>query len=221
MNLPDVPVDIIWAAACQAYSTNNGYVKPEDLTFSEDHEGKKANRDLIQFYAVNPDLISEQSIKDGEEVRNYLKGMIFKILAEDKTHDYIKKLINLASNDDLKITINNIAFLASAPQAVVREQIKDDRNRQLRECDGYVGIQGDSVQVNFKIINSYYSDKWERWYVTAITDDKKMITYSTKNKRIIDPGKVVTATAMVKQHFINDYTKHETTRLSNVKTGLE
>ena len=221
MNLPDVPVNIIWAATCQAYSTNNGYVKPEDLTHSEEHKGTKANRDLIQFYVVNPDLISEQSIKDGEEVRNYLKGMIFKILAEDKTHDYVKKLINLASDDDLKITINNIAYLASAPQAVVREQIKDDRNRQLRECEDYVGTQGASVQVNFKIINSYYSDKWERWYITAITNDKKLITYSTKNKRIVDPGTVVTATAMVKQHFISPYDKRETTRLSNVRTGIK
>lgn len=219
---PDITVDQIWGASCQALSINNGYIKPEDITYSEDHQGKQANRELIQFYAFNTDKISEQSINDGTEVRNYLKGMLFKMLSEDKVSDYLKKLIKLASDDELKLTDRNIAYIASAPQAVIREQLKDEQFKQVRECDhSYVGLQGDKVQVNFKIIKSYYSDEWERHYITAITSDNKMITYSTKNKRLIGTGSVVTANAIVKQHFIDNYTKHETTRLSNVRTGIK
>lgn len=220
--MPDITVDQIWGASCQALSINNGYIKPEDITYSEDHQGKQANRELIQFYAFNTDKISEQSINDGTEVRNYLKGMLFKMLSEDKVSDYLKKLIKLASDDELKLTDRNIAYIASAPQAVIREQLKDEQFKQVRECDhSYVGLQGDKVQVNFKIIKSYYSDEWERHYITAITSDNKMITYSTKNKRLIGTGSVVTANAIVKQHFIDNYTKHETTRLSNVRTGIK
>ncbi len=219
---PDITVDQIWGASCQALSINNGYLKPEDITYSEEHQGKQANRELIQFYAFNTDKISEQSINDGTEVRNYLKGMLFKMLSEDKVSDYLKKLIKLASDDELKLTDRNIAYIASAPQAVIREQLKDEQFKQVRECDhSYVGLEGDRVQVNFKIIKSYYSDEWERHYITAITSDNKMITYSTKNKRLIGTGSVVTANAIVKQHFIDNYTKHETTRLSNVRTGIK
>jgi hypothetical protein len=144
------------------------------------------------------------------------------MLSEDKLHDYFKKLIKLASDDELKLTDKNIAYIASAPHAVIREQLKDEQFRQVRECDhSYVGLEGDKVQVNFKIIKSHYSEEWERHYVTAITSDNKMITYSTKNRRLIGTGSVVTANAIVKQHFIDNYTKHETTRLSNVRTGIK
>lgn len=218
----NLTVELIWGASCQALSINNGYLKPEDITCSEDHQGKQANRELIQFYAFNTDKISEQSIKDGTEVRNYLKSMLFKMLSEDKLHDYFKKLIKLASDDELKLTDKNIAYIASAPHAVIREQLKDEQFRQVRECDhSYVGLEGDKVQVNFKIIKSYYSEEWERHYITAITTDNKMITYSTKNKRLIGVNSVVTANAIVKALFIDQYTKHETTRLSNVRTGIK
>jgi hypothetical protein len=217
---PELPVELIWAAACQAMSTNNGYIK--DVKYSEEHQGKKSNRDLVMFYAVNTDKISEQSIKDGIEVRNYLKGMTFKILAEGKIADYFLKLIKLASDDELKLTDFNAAYIASAPKGVIREQLKDEQAKQVRECEhSYVGVEGEQVQVNFKIIKSHYSQEWERHYVTAITTDNKMITYSTINKRLINVGSVVSASAIVKQHFIDKYTKHETTKLTYVKTGLK
>jgi hypothetical protein len=128
----------------------------------------------------------------------------------------------LASDDELKLTDKNIAYIASAPHAVIREQLKDEQFRQVRECDhSYVGLEGDKVQVNFKIIKSHYSEEWERHYVTAITSDKKMITYSTKNRRLIGVNSLVTANAIVKALFIDQYTKHETTRLSNVRTGIK
>jgi hypothetical protein len=220
--MPDITVEQIWGASCQALSINNGYLKPEDITYTEAQQGKQANRELIQFYALNTDKISEQSIKDGIEVRNYLKGMLFKMLFEDKLHDYLKKLIKLASNDELKLSDRNIAYIASAPHAAHREQLKDEQVKQVRDCEhSYVGLEGERVQVNFKIIKSHYSTEWERHYITAITSDNKMITYSTKNEQLIGNGNVVTATARVKQHFIDNYNKHETTRLSNVRTGVK
>ena len=221
-NFPDIPVELIWGAACQALSVNNGeYIKPEDIMCNDDQLGKQANRELIEFYSFNTDKISEQSIKDGEEIRNYLKGMIFKMLAEELKSDYFIKLIKLATDDELKLKNNNIALIASAPNAVLKEQFKEGQLKQVRDCEpGYVGNLYESVQVNFEIIKSHYSVDWERYYITAITTDNKLITYSTKNKRLIGVGTIVTATANVKAHFIDQYTKHETTKLNNVRTGI-
>ena len=222
--IPDtLTVDQIWGAACQALSTNNGeYIKPEDIMYNDDQLGKQTNRELIEFYALNTDKISEQSIKDGEEIRNYLKGMIFKMLAEELKSDYFIKLIKLATDDELKLKQINIALIASAPNAVLKEQFKEGQLKKVRDCEpGYVGKLYESVQVNFEIIKSHYSVDWERYYITAITTDNKLITYSTKNKRLIGVDTIVTATANVKAHFIDQYTKHETTKLNNVRTGIK
>ena len=225
-NFPDIPVELIWGAACQALSTNNGeYIKPEDVmdkTFVKDELGKQTNRELIEFYAFNTDKISEQSIKDGEEIRNYLKGMLFKMLSEELKSDYFIKLIKLATDDELKLKSSNIGYIASAPNAVIREQFKEGQLKKVKECDpGYVGRLHESVQLNFRIIKSHYSEDWERYYITAITTDNKLITYSTKNRRLIGVDTIVTATANVKAHFIDQYTKHETTKLNNVRTGIK
>jgi hypothetical protein len=177
-NFPNIPVELIWGAACQALSVNNGeYIKPEDIMYNDDQLGKQANRELIEFYSFNTDKISEQSIKDGEEIRNYLKGMIFKMLAEELKSDYFIKLIKLATDDELKLKNNNIALIASAPNAVLKEQFKEGQLKQVRDCEpGYVGKLYESVQVKFEIIKSHYSVDWERYYITAITTDNKLIT---------------------------------------------
>lgn len=216
-------VEQIWGAACQALSVNDGvYIRPHDIEFDpEKYTGKLSNQELIRFYAYNTDRISEQSIKDGMEVRAYLNGMMFKILAEEKIGEYFTKLIRLATDENLQLTNKNIHFIASAPSAVIREQLKDEMNKEIKRASGgYIGSEGDKVQLNIKILRSHYSDQWERHYVTGITTNDQVVSFSTKNKRLIVPNSVVSVKAIVFAHNIDEYTKQETTKLTNVRTGI-
>jgi hypothetical protein len=214
-------VEQIWGAACQAMSTNNGYLKDDDVAYREEHQGKQTNRNLVFFYAHNTDKISEQSMKDGTEVRNYLKGMLFKMIAQDKIGEYFKTLVKLASDDSLKLNLRNVSYIASAPHSVINEQLKDAQRNKYRDCErSYVGVEGKRITLTFKVIKTHYSTEWERYFVTAITTDNKLVSYSTANKRLNVVDSLVTATAKVKRHLIDNFTKHETTQLSHVKTGI-
>lgn len=219
----NLTLEQVWGAACQALSVNDGtYIKQQDIEFDpEKYTGKLSNQELIRFYAYNTDKISEQSIKDGMEVRAYLNGMMFKILAEEKIGEYFTKLIKLATDENLQLTNKNIHFIASAPSAVIREQLKDEMNREIKRASGgYIGSEGDKVQLNIKVLRSYYSEQWERHYVTGITTNDQVVSFSTKNKRLIVPNSVVSVKAIVSAHKIDEYTKQETTKLTNVRTGI-
>lgn len=219
----NLTLEQVWGTACQALSVNDGtYIKQQDIEFDpEKYTGKLSNQELIRFYAYNTDKISEQSIKDGMEVRAYLNGMMFKILAEEKIGEYFTKLIKLATDENLQLTNKNIHFIASAPSAVIREQLKDEMNREIkRATGGYIGNEGDKVQLNIKVLRSHYSEQWERHYVTGITTNDQVVSFSTKNKRLIVPNSVVSVKAIVFAHKIDEYTKQETTKLTNVRTGI-
>jgi hypothetical protein len=147
--------------------------------------------------------------------------MLFKMIAQDKIGEYFKTLIKLASDDDLRLTPRNVSYIASAPHSVIKEQLKDAQMNQYRECDReYVGVEGERITLTFKIVKSHYSTEWERYFVTAITTDNKLVSYSTANKRLNVVDSLVTATAKVKRHLIDNFTKHETSQLSHVKTGI-
>lgn len=219
----NLAVEQIWGAACQALSVNDGvYIRPHDTEFDpEKYTGKLSNNELIRFYAYNTDKISEQSIKDGMEVRAYLNNMLFKILAEEKIGEYFTKLVKLATDENLQLTNKNIAYIASAPYAVIREQLKDEMKREIKQATGgYIGSEGDKVQLNIKIIRSHYSEHWERHYITGITTNDQVVSFSTKNKRLIVPNSVVSVKAIVFAHNIDEYTKQEITKLTNVRTGI-
>lgn len=214
---PDVPVELIWAAACQALSTNKGYIKDDEVK-----EGEQSNRELFEFYVFNTDKITDQAILDGVEIRDYLQGMLFKLISDDRMVLYNKKLIKLAGEDEIKLDRFNVATIASAPHFVIREQLKDEYFRTIGNCEReYVGIVDQKVQLNLKILKAHYSKQWERHYVTAITTDNKLVFFSTASKRLINVGSTVSVTAKVKRHYIDQYTDHETTQLNYVTTGLE
>lgn len=219
----NLTLEQIWGAACQALSTNEGvYIKQVDIEMDpEKYTGKLTNQELVRFYAYNTDRISEQSIKDGMEIRAYLNGMTFKILAEEKIGDYFTKLVKLATDENLQLTNKNIAYVSSAPNAVIREQLKDVMNREIKRASGgYIGSESDKVQLNIKILRSHYSEEWERHYVTGITTNDQVVSFSTKNKRLITPNSVVSVKAIVFKHYVDEYTKQETTKLTYVKTGI-
>jgi hypothetical protein len=218
----NLTLEQIWGAACQALSVNEGYIKQVDIDLDpEKYTGKVTNQELVRFYAYNTAKITEQSIKDGMEVRNYLHGMTFKILAEEKIGDYFTKLIKLATDENLQLTNKNIAYLASAPGAVIKEQLKDQMNKEIKSASGgYIGSESDKVQLNIKILRSHYSEEWERHYVTGITTNDQVVSFSTKNRRLIAPNSVVSVKAIVLKHYIDEYTKQETTKLTHVKTGI-
>jgi hypothetical protein len=219
----NLTIEQIWGAACEALIVNDGaYIKQIDIEYDpEKYEGKRPNSELVRFYAYNTDRISEQSIKDGMEIRAYLNGLMFKILAEENIGDYLTKLFKLATDEKLQLTNKNIAYICSAPNAVIREQRKDEMNKEIKRANGgYIGRENDKVQLNIKIIRSHYSEQWERHYVTGITTNDQVVSFSTKNRRVISPNTTVSVKAIVFKHYIDEYTKQETTKLTHVKTGI-
>ena len=72
--------DNVWGAACQAQRINGSYVKLSVLTEEDKTSNKLSNRQLIESFMVDSNLITEEDMEQGKKVRAFYQALTFKIL---------------------------------------------------------------------------------------------------------------------------------------------
>ena len=71
----NLQADDVWAAACAAQRINGAYLKT-----IEEGKNTETNRQIMDNFIANTDLITEADREQGQAVRTYYKGFTFKIL---------------------------------------------------------------------------------------------------------------------------------------------
>ena len=112
----------VWAAACAAQRINGAYLK-----IVEEGKNTETNRQIMDNFIANTDLITEADREQGELVRTYYKGLTFKILQGKKLNDFDNTAMVIANRDVIESTYD-VAVIASLPscyeRAVKRDTIK-------------------------------------------------------------------------------------------------
>lgn len=199
--------DDVWGAACAAQRINGAYVK----FVGEVAEGQQAetNRQIIDRFIADTSQITEADREQAKAVRGYYKGLTFKILQGKKLNDFDNTAMVIANRDVIESTYD-IAVIASLPSCHERAVKRDNINRKLENADGgYIGRIGDKVQVTVEVVRSNFSQQWNVFFVSGITDKNQAVFFSYK--WAIESGKVITAQGTVKAHRDN------TTQLNRVK----
>lgn len=199
--------DDVWSAACAAQRINGAYVK--NLADVAEGQNAATNRILIDQHLANPSFITEADRKQAELVRKYYKALTFKILQGKKLNEFDNNAMVIANRDVITSTYD-LAVIASLPSCYERAVKRDNINRKLENADGgYIGRIGDKVQVTVEVVRSNFSQQWNVFFVSGITDKNQAVFFSYK--WAIESGKVITAQGTVKAHRDN------TTQLNRVK----
>ena len=199
----------VWGAACQAQRINGSYVKLSVLTEEDKTSNKLSNRQLIESFMVDSNLITEEDMEQGKKVRAFYQALTFKILQGKHLNDFDNTAMVIANRD--VITSNyDVAVIASLPSCYERglkRQTVDQRVNFAR--GGFIGQVGKKVSTSVEVLRSVYSQTYNVNFVTGINSDDQVVFFAYKKE--LDVGKMYDIYGTVKGHRDN------TTQLNRVK----
>lgn len=216
-NTLSFPAIDVWAAACGAQRINGDYVKlvtsyatnDEILPNSLQNPVKETNRMVMDRLLNDTSLITEEDRNQAELVRNYYKGLTFKILQGKRLSEFENNAMVFANRDVIESNYE-IAVIASLPSSYERSVKRDNDSRKLENArGGHIGNVGDKVKVNVEVVRSSFSQQYNTYFISGVTTDDQAVFFSYKQP--IDSGKLIVAHGNVKRHGEN------TTQLNRVK----
>lgn len=195
----------VWAAAVQAQAINGQYIK----ALGPDQVGQKTNRQIVDSLLADTTQITQESRDKGELVRQYFQGLTFKVLQGKQLNDFNNTAMTIASRDAI-MSNYDIAVIVSLPATYEKSVKRDDTDRRINFANGgYMGKVGDKVTTNIEVLKQIWSQNWNTWYITGITEDDQVLFFAHKTQ--YDIGTHLTIQGVVKSHRDNS------TQLNRVK----
>jgi tellurite resistance protein len=202
-----VDADLMWAAACTAYRLNNGYYKQPELV--GDQVVRHTNRDLVEQALANAVLITDADRAMGADCRRHLASSVTMQALRTELNEWAKVTARVCSLDTITSRYD-MAVITAMPHSYARQLRKESVDARLARCnEGAVGNIGAKIDLNIEVMRSNYSEKFNTWFVSAITDTNYSVFFSYRES--IEPETHVAIRGTVKRH--ND----RSTQLNRVK----
>ena len=168
----------MFAAASAAYRMNdNRYVKYSDLYSNKEY---RTNKSLLLQCLADPTLIQPEDYENSKSVLRFCQGLTLKILQYGKLSDFDTQLLDLVSGDTL--SVNRSGILSFAPQAHKIELKRETAMDRARECEReYLPKTKDRVKLDIEVTSCKYSQKWNTYYLTAITSCNHAVSFPYKH----------------------------------------
>jgi hypothetical protein len=198
----------VWGAAAAAQRINGSYIKVPPADENSEYI-TETNRAIISNFLSDTSLISDADKEQGELIRNYYKGLTFKILQGIKLNDFDNTAMTIANRDTIE-SMYDVAVIASLPSCYIRAKARDDANARVRDADGgYISSPGNKVSLDIEVVKCIYSRNYNTYFVTGITDNNQAVFFSYKDG--MNAGKRIKIAGTVKAH------RDDSTQLNRVK----
>ena len=209
-------VDDVWGAAVAAQRTNGEYLKEDKTNITEDGSYEtlqKRNRDIMMDFLAVPGTITDEDRVTGRECRRFLQNdLTFRALKGQLSafDASVSKVVAVEEEFDTVQHRLELAVVACLPQshqrALVRQSIQD---RVRNASGGYVGNVSDKVSLDAEVVSANWSNTYNIFWVTAITQDNRALFFSYKSQ--LNSGIQIKLVGTVKAHRDNK------TQLNRVK----
>jgi hypothetical protein len=199
-------VDNVWGAAVAAQRMNGSYVKETqhrlDDTIGTIIVDKRRNRDIMLDILANPAQLTVEDIEQGQECRKFLQNDItFRALKNRLTEfdGSISKVLAVEDDFDTVKHKLELAVVACLPQSHARSLERQAVQERVRQTSGaLIGTPGVKVQLAVEIVKSNYSQQWNTWYATAVTQDNSAVFFAYRQE--LAKGATHTIVGTVKAH---------------------
>lgn len=161
--------DQVWGLAVAADRINGGYFK--DAQFADDHVTvlRKANKTMVKQWLRDQDFqqMSEADVIKGREVRHYFNGFLLKELS-GKINDFERQALRIAQMDEFTgRNMLEFAVISCLPAAMIREQVRNDLARDVRQSTPLAGNVGDRIVADLEVVKSYFNQNYGKYRVTG------------------------------------------------------
>jgi len=186
--------DDVWAAACAAQRINGSYVK----MVPADQKGD-TNRQIVDMFLGQPDLIQQADRDLAEKVRTYYKGFTFKILKGIKLSDFDNTAMVIANRDVIESNYD-LAVICSLPSCYERGVKRDSLNQRIDFANGgTIGVPGNKVRIEgAEVIKCNFSQQYNTFFVTCITKEDQVVFFALRKD--VPLGQVVNIEGTIKSH---------------------
>jgi len=199
---PSYIADDVWAAACQAQRINGKYIKTLD-------PATKTNRQIVEALLLDTTQITQEDREQGEVVRRYFKSVTFKVLEGVTVNDFMRQAMTIADKDKITTTFD-LATVVSLPASYEKASKRDSIDNRIKWArGGYVGVVSEHIDLKIEVVKKLWSEKWNTWYITGITDEDQVVFFAFK--RQLEIGDIMNITGKVKSQ------RETSTQLSHVK----
>lgn len=171
------PTMLVVAAACTAYRINKGYLKTFYVV-KETTDTRKPNSEIVKNLLLNPKDITEEDHNHAKKIKEWFNCKTFKLLSGDYLSNFDKTVMKMLEKEDIT-TGYEIATLTSLPETYNNGVQRDlGESRAKFASGGYVGELGQRINVDIEVLKCIYSQKWNTYYITAITDNDQPVFFS-------------------------------------------
>lgn len=215
MNSFKYSVDDVWGAAVAAQRVNGEYIKEDKININEDgsHETlKKRNRDIMMDFLAVPGTITDEDRVTGQECRRFLQNdLTFRALKGQLSafDASVSKVVAVEEEFDTVQHRLELAVVACLPQSHQRALVRQSIQDRVRNASGYVGNVSDKVALDAEVVSANWSNTYNIFWVTAITQDNQALFFSYKSQ--LNSGIQIKLVGTVKAHRDNK------TQLNRVK----
>ena len=209
-------VDDVWGAAVAAQRVNGEYLKEDKINITEDGSYEtlqKRNRDIMMDFLAVPGTITDEDRATGRECRRFLQNDLTFRALKGQLSAFDASVSRVVAVEDEFDTVQHrleLAVVACLPQshqrALVRQSIQD---RVRNASGGYVGNVSDKVSLDAEVVSANWSNTYNIFWVTAITQDIRALFFSYKSQ--LNSGIQIKLVGTVKAHRDNK------TQLNRVK----
>ena len=234
------------AASVAAYELNGGYVKTSEFNYNTNQPlpeiQKYPNKELVRAYfgvdhysvdAPRPPLvkITDEHRMKAEDIRNYSKKAVFKILGRKPVQDifgfdivigggnYEEQLYQILNQD--RVQIFNLGFVASSPLYYANGKKRDNLKTRLNDLESnHVGTVGGKVSLtNFEVIRNDKSKNFPGNIIQGICEGNLFLYFASKGAEHIKVGDHINIEGKVKEHAMEKDTI-PMTKLNYVKERI-
>jgi hypothetical protein len=200
-------VDNVWGAAVAAQRINGSYVKETVYKVDPDMASntvveKQRNRDIMLDILANPAVLTVEDIAQGQECRKFLQNDITFRALKNKLTEFdsaTSKVLAVTEEFDSAKHKYELAVVASLPASHARSLQRQATQERVRQTSGeLIGQPGIKVQLDVEIVKSNYSQQWNTWYATGVTQDNCAVFFAYRQE--LARGATHTIQGTVKAH---------------------
>ena len=162
------------------------------------------------FVPFKPQIEDYEAV---EEARKWLKRYV--LLGLGNLDEFKRDMIESVQAEEVPVT--NLGRVAFLPEFIRRDKHESALKKEIRieyRDSQHIGKEKDSVEGVAKILDKFYSNKWETYNFTAVMNGN-LVSYMNKYDK--DVGTMVRIKAKVKNHTKNRLFQANETRLNYVK----
>jgi len=199
-------VDNVWGAAVAAQRMNGSYVKETTYILDMDKNvsvvDKRRNRDIMVDILENPAVLTVEDIAQGQGCRKFLQNDITFRALKNKLTEFdgsVSKVLAVTEEFDSVKHKLELAVVACLPQSHARSLERQAVQERVRQTSGeLIGAPGVKVQLDVEIVKSNYSQQWNTWYATGVTQDNSAVFFAYRQE--LAKGAKHTIVGTVKAH---------------------